>query len=225
MKGPADYGGDLARNPLIFSRRMALFVEKTTEPTLNSLKIKENEFWSYQVISSPCDTFDLKSEERPPLAPSRAWHKIQEASVFFDWKLQKDQIVIEIGSAPGGISYFLIQKGVKLFAIDPAEMDPGIKGFKHIKESVFDVQKRDLPKHCDWIVSDLNLKGELNLEQSKRIADFYPMLKGGFLTIKTPKEFDVKHMKKWSDVFKDFETSLVHLPAHRKEIGLFFKRI
>lgn len=224
MKGPEHYDVHLRRHPLVFASRMALFKGKSEVQDKYSVQMKENEYWHYHPIKTPSDTLDLGSVEKPEAAPSRAWHKIEEATRLFDWEIKKDEIVIEIGSAPGGISHFLIEKGVELYAVDPAEMDSSLEGFKHIKESVFDIDRRDLPTHCDWLISDLNLKGDLNIVQCRRIASYYANLKGGFLTIKTPKAFDVKHMKKWASEFSEFKTYLFHLPSHRREIGLFFVR-
>lgn len=223
MKGADNYSNQLIRNPLIFARRMALFIDKQSSPSEYSIALKDNEFWNYKIINSKCDTFDLKEIEKPDEAPSRAWHKIQQACEFFHWEIQKGETVIEVGSAPGGISYYLLEKGAKLFAIDPAQMDNKFQNFTHIQKSIFDVDRRDLPKHCDWLVSDLNLSGDLNVAQCKRISEYYPKLKGGFITIKTPKDFDVKHMRKWESEFNRFKTTIIHLPSHRREIGLFFK--
>ncbi len=224
MKGPEGYEKFLKKHPLIFAKRMAIFLGKGKEPKGLSLKLKTDEFWYYKTIKTHCDTYDLPLAERPEKAPARAWHKIQEACNHFDWKIKKGDSVIEIGSAPGGISYFILEQGAKLTAIDPAEMSKDLEGFTHIKESIFEVKKKQLPRRCDWLISDLNLKGDLNIKQCRWIADQYPELKGGFITIKTPKDFDVKHMRKWADEFNEFNTFLIHLPSHKREIGLFFKK-
>ena len=224
MKGPEGYAKKLQKNPLVFAKRMAVFLEKSAIPSNFSIEVSANEFWNYKLIESCCDTYELKKVEKPEQAPARAWHKIQEVCELFNWSIQPGESFIEIGSAPGGISYFLLDKGVKLTAIDPAAMDASLSGFKHIRESIFDVKKNQLPKKCDWLISDLNLKCDINISQCRRIADYYPSLKGGFITIKTPKAFDVKHMQKWREVFNDFETFIFHLPSHRREMGLFFTK-
>lgn len=223
MKGPEGYEVHLEKNPLVFAKRMGIFLDKSADPGEYAVRVKEGEYWNYELIRTPCDTYDIVESPKPEGAPARAWHKIDEACKHFDWKIKAGEIVIEIGSAPGGISYYLLDKGAELYAVDPAKMDPSLKGFKHIQRSIFDVDRRDLPTHCDWLISDLNLSGDLNVVQCARIAAYYSKLKGGFLTIKTPQDFDVKHMKKWAKSFENFETTLFHLPSHRREIGLFFR--
>lgn len=224
MKGPDGYEKYLLKHPLIFAKRMGVFIEKIEHQTESSIQLKDKEYWKYNLIKTPCDTYDINVSDLPKKAPARAWHKIQEACEHFDWKIEKDDVVIEIGSAPGGISHFLIEKGVRLTAIDPAAMDKDLGDFIHLKMSIFDVEKKHLPRNCDWLISDLNLNGDLNISQCKRIAKLYPNLKGGFITIKTPKDFDVKHMQKWADEFKNFKTQLIHLPSHKREMGLFFTK-
>lgn len=225
MKGYSGYELELKARPLAFAKRMALFLNKSNSKSDYSVEVRAEEFWHYAIIETPCDTFDLEEVEKPQAAPSRAWHKIQEAYDQFSWNFKKGEAVIEVGSAPGGISYFLINKGAKLTAIDPADMAEDIGNFTHIKESVFDIRRNQLPNHCDWIVSDLNLSGDLNISQCKRIADFYPRLKGGFITIKTPNVDDLGSLEKWQQTFSDFNTTMIHLPSHRRELGLFFTKV
>lgn len=222
MKGPANYEKVLKKNPILFAKRMGKFLKKSSEPKNFSILVKEGEYWLFDNISTPIDTFELNIKEKPHKAPARAWHKIDEACDLFDWEIKKGESVIEIGSAPGGISYFVLEKRADLVCIDPAEMDRNLKPFKHIKQSVFDVKKHQLPRKCDWLISDLNLNGDLNLSQCKRIVDYYPQIKGGFITIKTPQPEDLKNIEKWKSLFKKFHVHFFHLPSHKSEIGLFF---
>lgn len=227
MKGPKNYETKLCANPVVFSRRMGIFIKKADSPSEYSVQAQASEYWHYSLIDGPWDTFDLLSAEKPPLAPARAWHKIQEACNHFNFDFNKGDQVIEIGSAPGGISYYILCKQAKLLAIDPAKMDKNLLQFEdnfcHLQKSIFEVQKNHLPQKCDWLVSDLNLAGDLNIGQCRRIVDLYPNIKGGFITIKTPKSSDLKNISKWKETFKKFSVNIIHLPSHRREVGLFFK--
>ena len=222
MKGPANYERNLKKKPILFTRRMGVFLDKSSQPEDFCILVKEGEYWNYEKIETSIDTFDLKVKDKPENAPARAWHKIDEVCELFNWQICSGDNVIEIGSAPGGISYFVLEKGANLVCIDPAEMDAKLKKIKHIKQSIFEVKKNQLPKKCDWLISDLNLNGDLNISQCKRIADYYPQIKGGFITIKTPNLEDLKNFDHWSGIFKKFQVQLFHLPSHKSEIGLFF---
>ena len=224
MKGPEKYSAKLRKRPLVFARRMAVFIDKSSVDSEESVKVGQ-EYWNYRTVKSLSDTFMLGVSKLPGNAPARAWHKIDEFIRQFNIELKEGESVIEIGSAPGGISYYLLEKKLKLTSIDPAFMDEKIKKyplFKHIKKSIFDVKREELPLSCDYLVSDLNLNGDLNTNQCKRIAKMYPRLKAGFLTIKTPNEDELKHFDKWIKCFMGYKTVLIHLPSHRKEIGLYF---
>lgn len=231
MKGPVSYDDELKLRPVVFSKRQACFVAKSaTEPeNVEYLKISDNEYWIYTVIKTPNDFYGLPIMEKPLEAPARAYLKIKEAHEFFDMKFAKKDQVVEIGSAPGGISYYLLELGMKLVSIDPAVMDQKLSrdypsSFLHIKKSIFDISNMDLPERCDWVISDLNLKGNIALEQSMRIMDYYPDLKGAFLTIKTPEISDVKRIIKWKlKLARKYKVQICHLPSHRREIGFIIK--
>ncbi|EQC52072.1 SAM-dependent methyltransferase [Bacteriovorax sp. DB6_IX] len=227
MKGPSGYAKYLEDRPVIFSKRQALFIEKTKEndETKESILVGKD-YWVYETIDTYNDFLELPEIEMPEQSPARAWHKMREAHEQFALDIERGQQVIEIGSAPGGISYYLLELGVNLVCIDPAEMSPVLSqnyqsSFKHIKESVFEIKKFMLPKTCDWIISDLNLKGDLNLDQTRRLMSFYPQLKGAFLTVKTPTIKDLKKINIWANSFNEgFEAIVTHLPSHRREIGI-----
>ena len=154
----------------------------------------------------------------------------KEAHEIFRLDIKPSDSIIEIGSAPGGISYYLLELGVKLTSIDPAVMDPHLleqyaKNFTHLKESIFDIQSQHLPSYCDWVISDLNLDGDLNINQSGKIIKMFPNLKGAFLTVKTPRSEDIKRISKWTIGFKQrFKVNIINLPSHRKEIGIILQR-
>ncbi|WP_412473461.1 SAM-dependent methyltransferase [Halobacteriovorax sp. YZS-1-1] len=231
MKGPSSYEEQLTSNPLIFARRQAVFNEKSQEKPCAGefVAVSENQFWSYRTISTSLDTFDIEEVELAQEVPARAYHKINQAFTLFNIELSSDDQVIEVGSAPGGISYYVLERGAKLVSIDPAKMDPIISekfgnSFEHIKKSVFDITRTQLPKHCDWLISDLNLNGDLNTNQSRRIMDFYKDIKGGFLTIKTPVLSDLEKIDLWVKNFSDkYDVTVFHLPSHRREIGFMIR--
>ncbi len=217
----------ISRNYPIFAKRVGIFISKGPEKDEEGILVGMD-FWNYQILESPTDTYELVEVETPIHAPSRAYHKMEQVVRLFDIPLNESEQVIEIGSAPGGISFYLMEKGLKLTTIDPAEFDPYVSShypnlFQHIKKSVFDVNRKDLPKTCDWIVSDLNLAGDLNTKQVLRFLKLFPQVKGAFLTIKTPDFKEFKKVKSWIHLFKSnsYQVTAFHLPSHRREIGLW----
>ena len=231
MKGPKVYSDELVKAPIVFARRQAVFVSKEScEPVAGEYtKVGGNQYWQYETIRTPCDTFDLTEIDICDEVPARAYHKACQAFRLFNIEISSDDQVVEIGSAPGGISYYVLDRGARLLSIDPASMDPIISNkfknrFEHIKKSVFDVNREDLPRECHWLISDLNLDAGINVNQSFRIMEFFPSIKGAFLTIKTPVLSDLTKIDKWVSKFLGkYEVNVFHLPSHRREIGLMIR--
>lgn len=100
----------------------------------------------------------------PPDVPSRAYAKLEEALDWSGLSLHDGDVVVEIGSAPGGAAMALLQRGANVIGIDPARMDPRVLGwrgpsgsFRHIGIHAERVRTRDLPTQVDWLVLDANV--------------------------------------------------------------------
>ena len=136
---------------------------------------------------------------RPPLvlpveAPSRAWLKLEEALLFSGAVLRPGDTAVEVGSSPGGASWALLNRGVSVWGIDPAVMDPrvlsfcGPSRFVHLHRSIASVQRRDLPRVVDWLFIDVNEGPGLTLPMVERLVpELSPGLRGVFLTVKANK--------------------------------------
>lgn len=234
MKGKASDLALLKKSQIIFTLQVGLFKDKSEFPRDNNktIKVKANEYWNYELIDNKFDFLIMyPSPPHPTEAPARAYSKILEAQKTTSLAIKKGDSVVEIGSAPGGISYYLLNLGTSLTAIDPAEMDPSLnlnysKNFNHLKMSIFDVERKHLPHKVDWVISDLNLNGDLNVNQSIKVIRYYPELKGAFLTIKIPNPEDIKKINDWKKLFsRKFQIEVMNLPAHKKEIGFVLKKI
>ena len=125
----------------------------------------------------------------PAEAPSRALLKIEEAIVTFALDIHAGQHAIELGSAPGGASFNLLQRGLEVVGIDPNDMDRRVLAharFTHVKRTSNGVDAGAFADP-DWVLLDVNvppgtaLRGAMPfLERARR---------GAVLTLK---------MKDWS---------------------------
>ncbi len=103
-------------------------------------------------------------------APSRSYLKLAEAfEVFLDHKEQTQWLkphmkAIDLGAAPGGWTWQLAQRGLKVIAVDngplkgAAATHPSIK---HLKQDGFSYRPQ---RPVDWLVCDM-------VEQPQRVAD------------------------------------------------------
>lgn len=130
---------------------------------------------------------------RPPLilpqgAPSRAWLKLEEGLHFGQLPLEPEQTAVEIGSAPGGASYALLQRSLRVVGVDPADMAPQVlshPAFTHLQVKLGDLRREQLPKKVDWLFVDVNLAPAVTLHQLRRIVStLKSTLRGGLITLK-----------------------------------------
>jgi 23S rRNA (cytidine2498-2'-O)-methyltransferase len=97
----------------------------------------------------------------PAHAPSRAWLKLEEAIARFGPPSEKGWKALEIGSAPGGATTALLDRGFTVTGIDPQFMDERVLArseFTHIRKPARFVEAAEL-KDCnpDWLVMDMSI--------------------------------------------------------------------
>jgi 23S rRNA (cytidine2498-2'-O)-methyltransferase len=107
----------------------------------------------------------------PPIAlperlVSRAYLKIIEALEWSELPIAAGDKCVEIGSSPGGSCLALLERGLLVTGIDPAEMDAAVlahPNFTHLRGRAKDV-KRDVFRDCRWLVMDANVAPNYTLD-------------------------------------------------------------
>jgi 23S rRNA (cytidine2498-2'-O)-methyltransferase len=127
--------------------------------------------------------------ELPTHAISRAWLKMEEALRWAQLPIPAEAQWAEIGSAPGGSSQALLQRGYYVTGIDPAVMDPALMNhsrFTHIRRRVPQVQRRDFRK-IRWLAADMNVAPNYTLDAVESIVTHPQVnIRGLLLTLKLP---------------------------------------
>ena len=183
----------------------------------------------------------------PDESPSRAWLKIEEAIAFVssrypDLKVNKGEVAVEIGSAPGGACYSLLNRQLIVYGVDPCPPDrqhssviKANKNFHEIKGTLQSVTRAQLPKQCQWLLCDANISPREALPKLLMILDHYKeFLKGFFYTCKLNDEFWKKegdlliYLDELENRIKKEVTAcedviFTQLTANRKEILCFVK--
>jgi 23S rRNA (cytidine2498-2'-O)-methyltransferase len=168
----------------------------------------------------------------PSHAPSRAYSKLQEALAWSELPLRAGQNAVEIGCAPGGAVLALLERGLTVTGIDPAEMAPELAphiksgAFVHLKQAVGEVTQNDLPKQAQWLLCDANLAPQTALRYLSRMAKMLrPHLQAIVFTIKLNDERIVaalpelfEALGKLSKKPADQALRAIQLPSHRREI-------
>jgi len=97
---------------------------------------------------------------------SRAYLKIAEALEWSELPIAAGDRCVEIGSSPGGSCLALLERGLNVTGIDPAEMDAEVLAhprFTHVRARAKDV-KRSVFRNCRWFVMDANVAPSYTLD-------------------------------------------------------------
>jgi 23S rRNA (cytidine2498-2'-O)-methyltransferase len=91
----------------------------------------------------------------PKHAPSRAAAKLLEAFAWLDRAPEAGELCVDLGAAPGGWSWVLLERHAKVLAVDPARLDPIIasrRGLTHLRADAFRFEPEE---KVDWLVADM----------------------------------------------------------------------
>lgn len=87
--------------------------------------------------------------------PSRAARKLAEAFAWFGVTPEPGETCVDLGAAPGGWAWLLLQYRARVIAVDPAKLRPDLltrRGLVHVQRSAFDFVP-DEP--VDWLFCDM----------------------------------------------------------------------
>lgn len=160
---------------------------------------------------------------------SRAEFKLLEAMEVFHLDMNQYKVAADLGAAPGGWTNALLNQGLKVIAIDPANMDPDLlknPNLKHYKEMTQTYLTRDLDTTFDLIVNDMKmdviLSASITNEFEHVLSDHGLVI----MTFKLPNKFSYLNVKHGIEELKkcyDFVTAR-QLFHNRSEITVLFKK-
>ena len=245
-------GVDVVQYAKFYDRKMQGIdqVDRVVRPQIGELigtvvELGDGEFWSgvhrHRPFLSPDPAGDsgIVMVER---SPSRAWLKLEEAVRFFDLKITSQDIVVELGCAPGGVVLALLDRGVSVIGVDPAKMaevvmkwaisnrEAGLAGrpwFYHCRKPAALVSKRDLGQGVTWFMSDMNQSPEVVLKECARFCKMAPSIRGVLITLKLTDLAQVTEKAAWFAALREmgFKTvRLQQLAVHHKEFALLAQR-
>jgi 23S rRNA (cytidine2498-2'-O)-methyltransferase len=166
----------------------------------------------------------------PAGAPSRAWAKIEEAIRWSGLVPRAGETAVELGSAPGGASLALLERGLNVHGVDPGAMDPhviayrgrGGNRFTHHARPAADVPRKNLPRTYQWLASDVNLAPMIALRYVERfVALAHGGLRGAFITLKLNDDGVFEALPRLAARIAKLGAAHVRytqLPSHRSEI-------
>ncbi|GAB6167324.1 SAM-dependent methyltransferase [Thermostilla marina] len=158
---------------------------------LDCVVVDPGEYW----FGCHLVTDDIQSHwigGRPPIAlpkhaVSRAYLKMEEALRWSAFPIPPGARWAELGSAPGGASQALLDRGYEVLGVDPAEMHPAVAShprFRHLRRRVPQARRREFRK-VRWLAADMNVAPGYTLNAVEGIVT-YPecRVRGLILTLK-----------------------------------------
>jgi 23S rRNA (cytidine2498-2'-O)-methyltransferase len=150
----------------------------------------------------------------PNHAVSRAYAKMEEAIQWSGLPLAAGDECVEIGCAPGGASQALLDRGLFVTGIDPADVDPVVllhPRFRHLKKRGKDVRRHEFAG-VRWLAADVNIAPQATLDEIEPIVTHPGVtIRGMIITLKLSEwsladrlpEF-VQRVRSWG--FRDVRT-------------------
>jgi 23S rRNA (cytidine2498-2'-O)-methyltransferase len=139
------------------------------ELVLDCVLVERDEWWlGWHRAGSPETRWPggVPAIALPDRMISRAYLKIVEALQWSELPLVAGDRCVEIGSSPGGSCLALLERGLVVTGIDPAEMDATVlahPNFTHLRARAKDV-KRSVFRDCRWLVMDANVAPNYTLD-------------------------------------------------------------
>jgi len=141
----------------------------------------------------------------PRSAPSRSTLKLEEAFLFFlgeePKSLQPGMKAVDLGAAPGGWTWQLVKRSIRVIAVDNGPMDPALMDSGIVEHLRADGFRYLPPKPVDWLVCDM-------VEQPSRIAGLVASwLAGGhcrqaMFNLKLPMKKRYEELKRCRDIIE-----------------------
>ena len=157
---------------------------------------------------------------------SRAYLKMKEMLLWSEMPIVAGQRCVEIGAAPGGASQALLEAGLSVTGVDPAEMDPLIAkhpSFRHVRKRGADL-RRDEYAGYPWLVVDANITPHETLAMVESIVQHRATrIEGLLLTLKIADWQLAEQVKDWVDQARAWGFNYVRckqLATHHRELCL-----
>ena len=123
----------------------------------------------------------------PDHAVSRAYTKMAEALAWSGLPIEREDECVELGCAPGGASQALLDRGLFVTGIDPAEVEPILlkhPRFRHLRKRSKEVRRSEY-SGVRWLAADMNLAPNYTLDAVEAVVSHPGVhIRGMVLTLK-----------------------------------------
>ena len=184
---------DAQLNSLLRAARPDMELHEYTRPgdlVLDVVRIDDGQVWvGFHQANSEVGTWPggLCQIAPPESMVSRAYLKMEEALRWSQFPVRPRERCVELGSSPGGAAQALLERGLEVTGIDPAEIDPRVAedpNFTHIRKRGAAVRRREF-RCFRWLAADMNVAPKYTLDTVEAIVTHPEVsIRGLLLTLK-----------------------------------------
>ena len=158
----------------------------------------------------------------------RAEFKLEEAIKVFAIEIKEGMKALDLGAAPGGWTHYLSKQGIKVDAVDPAELNEAVlecKDVVHYKTTAQEFVNTNPNRYYDMIVNDMKMDTKQSVEI---ICEMSKQLNPGgmcLMTLKLPKNNVQKRIREAKKILgRVFDTIQIRqLYYNRSEVTVYAK--
>lgn len=160
----------------------------------------------------------------------RAEFKIEEAFQVFGITVEEGMTALDLGAAPGGWTHFLSKQGLRVDAVDPANLEEEVKkakNVKHYKMLAQEFAEKYKDRRYDIIVNDMKMDTNESIDILCEMSEQLKPEGCCILTLKLPKSNIQKRINVARQVLaRRFETVQIRqLYFNRSEVTVFVKKL
>ena len=202
-------------------------IAKVDEAILDVIMVEPNQWWfgwhqaTTTVSRWPGGIYSMRLPEH---AVSRAYLKMAEALQWARLPIAAQDVVAEIGSAPGGSCQMLLENNFQVIGIDPAQMHTSVlehPKFTHVRNRVSEMRRSGF-SNVKWIMSDSTVTPTYTLDSVEHIVTRDDVnIRGMLLTLKLTNWELVKELPQYLDRIRGWGYQYIRtrqLAFNRREI-------
>ncbi len=93
--------------------------------------------------------------KRQAEAPSRASMKLDEALDWYGVSPGRGEVCVDLGSAPGGWTRRLVERGARVISVDPGKLAPDLMQSSKVKHHFQSAFQFEPDEPADWLFCDM----------------------------------------------------------------------
>jgi 23S rRNA (cytidine2498-2'-O)-methyltransferase len=160
------------------------------DPILDCVLVEPDQWWIGYHLARALPTRwpgGVPKIDLPEQAVSRAYLKMTEALLWSGLPTAPGDRCVELGSSPGGSCQALLDRGLVVTGIDPAEMHEAVlahPNFTHVRARGADLKRREF-RGTKWLLADSNVAPQHTLDTVEHIVTNRQVhVRGMLLTLK-----------------------------------------